>query len=394
MYLQNRPFFLIVRTLPWDRSSWSVGAAVAPRCALMAEALGTPSWGLWCLLLCLHHACVAHHLECLLFDEQHLGECLSFCWLWGQFLPFHIKPTPPLVLPKSVYYSIDPLVSTSCCLPSSLSHPVAICGWCLMTPISSILFLLSLLPHVLRFGNHSMFCFGSVLHFATTVLSPRPHLAWATPSHPRVHTSLYTWVWLQCFSSFSANVPFLRKVTCCLWVPESDGGLVGSDILGLKKANFCSVQTLPLWCEFFQVLSGCLVHSQLQAFLSWAYFFESCWNLQLGFHWNSNPLSFLTHNVINLCNLIELHNYSNKHSWHEEVFGEKTWTFGRYATQLVRTETGRRARERGCPTSLVDSTSWVGGQPHSLYRGDGKGLSAWCISQESIYCIKLACSES
>ena len=84
---------------------------------------------------------------------------------------------------------------------------------------------------------------------------------------------------------------------------------------------------------------------------------ESFWSIQLGFQGNSHPLSCVTHNVINLCNLIELHNYSNKHSWHEEVWGTNHHTVGRYTTQWVRGETG--SLERGVPTSLSHSARGV-----------------------------------
>ena len=62
---------------------------------------------------------------------------------------------------------------------------------------------------------------------------------------------------------------------------------------------------------------------------------------------NNHPISCPTHNVINLCNLIELHNYSNKHSWHEEVSGKNQQTVGRYTAQWVREEAERLVRERG-----------------------------------------------
>ena len=108
---------------------------------------------------------------------------------------------------------------------------------------------------------------------------------------------------------------------------------------------------------------------------------EFFWSIQLGFQGNSHPLSCPTHNVINLCNLIELHNYSNKHSWHEEVWGKNQQTVGRYTARWVREEAERLARERGarqpgwqcpgsslCLYSLVQRWWWRAWFPASVKR--------------------------
>lgn len=188
-------------------------------------------------------------------------------------------------------------------------------------------------------------CTFESVHFLAPLFSS-PNTVWIRPLPPYARISSAGDVPFihpsTCFSACSANVSFPEKMTCHFRVPERDGRLVGHDTLNLKKVSPFHI----LWNFPNLVWLSCphLVVSPP--------FFSSFWlslskAIQLGFHWNSHPLSFLTHHVINLCNLIELRNYSNKHSWHEEVWRKKQRTVGRYTTEQERRN--RQARwSEGC----------------------------------------------
>lgn len=153
--------------------------------------------------------------------------------------------------------------------------------------------------------SHTMF-----FYTGSQGLSSCPHTCKAStfltePSSPSVWATL-----LKVSVNPLKRDSFGRKMVYHVTVPEINR--IGPCVLDFLEKLWCCVQ------------SQCLVYelSQLfwHTFLIWMFLFSiflkcSAWVL-LNCHPHFFPFS---HNVISLCNLIRLYNYSNKHSWQEEV---------------------------------------------------------------------------